>query len=132
MRVEKILNKLLKFQDKFLSQVDDLIDKEEDIEGRTGLFTVYGEGGGDFKLMVKNGRIAWADNNAEILHHFKTHEDTFLSLIVNEISLQEAMNKRLVSIEDKKTGQLDLVEMYKWQEGFNRLGNTLREIMKRR
>jgi len=127
--VKRLLDRLIKLQDRYYPVIEEIRQEEGDIEGRCSILTVRGPKGGSYKLMVKNGRIAWADDSVKPIHHLVTSEDTLLDLLTGECSFREAVDKSWIAIRSTETGTLDVVEMEKWSRAFSRFEHLIRKFI---
>lgn len=125
--VKRIVDKLLKLQDKLYPYVADYYAAGE---GRVGLLRVVGVDGEEVLLKCEGGRLVYAKPGEKPHHVFKCTTDTFLSLVLGEEDFREALAKGHLVIESGFTGEVDVVEMEKWARAFERLRHVIRYVAK--
>lgn len=124
--IKRILDKLLSMQEKIYSEAKPYIVQGE---GIVSLLRVVGLSGETLLLKCEGGRIRYASGEETPIHIFKVSEDTFLDILSGDESVRQAITLNHMTIENTKTGNIDLVEMQKWSRAFEELRGLLREII---
>ena len=121
--VKKIIDKLLRLQQRFIPEVQEYADQ---VEARVSLLKVTGIDGENVLLKYNRGRLDYATGNEKPVHVFRTMSDTFLSILIGDEELREAITKDRFVIEDAATATINVVECEKWAKAFNNLKGMLR------
>lgn len=125
--VKKIIDKLLKLQNRFYPEVKEYYTIGK---GKISLLRVIGVDGESVLLKCNGSRIEYARGDETPEHIFRCTTDTFLDIISGEETLREAITKGHFSIENSKTGTIDLVEMQRWASAFERLKGIVRRYVR--
>lgn len=128
--IEKILDKLIKVQEKFYGEWKHAIADEGNVEGRSSFLEVVGPDGGSFKLEIYRGFIRRANGAVRPSHIIRIAEDAFLGILTRETTLDECFDKREAVILDFSDEKINIVELIKWKKIFNRLGNVIDKVLK--
>lgn len=76
-----------------------------------------------YDLVTEDGKFITGVGNISV-------HNTFLDIISGEETLREAITKGHFSIENSKTGTIDLVEMQRWASAFERLKGIVRRYVR--
>jgi len=124
--IKRILDKVLSMQERFYPEAKPYIMQGE---GLVSLLRVVGLDGETLLLKCEGGRIRYASGDENPIHIFKVSEDTFLDILSGDESLRQAITLNHMTIENTRTGQIDLVEMQKWSRAFEELRGLLKVMI---
>ena len=135
MTAKKILDNLLRMQETLRENMQnedrEYIEREiiDEGTGRVGEVWIEGEGGGVFKLCVDNdGNLTYADEKTNSDNIIKLSIDTFIAILLREMTFQQAYMRGNVSVE----GENWFYHAVKFIKGLKRLEYPLYYILKER
>lgn len=116
--IKKLVDKIISLQSKYRP---DLEEYYREGEGRVALLRVVGMDGETLLLKEHGGRIKYATGNENPVHIFRCSSDTFLDILANETTIRKEATLGHFTIEDAKSGEINLVELEKWSKAFDRM-----------
>lgn len=122
---KEIIDLVIRLQDKFTTDLEEYMQEGE---GRIALLRVIGSGGENILLKEEGGRIKYALESDKPVHIFKCSEDTFLDILDNKTTVRQEWNLGHFTIEDAKSGEVNMTEIFKWSRAFDRMKGLLKEV----
>ena len=124
--IKRIIDKLLSMQEKLYPEARAYYAQGE---GLVSLLRVVGIDGEALLLKCEGGRIRYASGDESPIHIFRVSEDTFLDILSGEETVRDAITLNHMTIENTRTGEIDLVEMQKGSRAVEELRGLRREVI---
>lgn len=122
--IRKLVDKIMDLQEKYRPDLEEYVHEGKD---RVALLRVVGTSGETLLLKEQGGHIRYATGKETPVHIFRCSEDTFLDILANDTTIRKeaTLGRRHFTIEDAKSGEINIVELAKWSRAFDRMRGLL-------
>ena len=123
--IKGLVDKLIGLHKQFYPDLEEYIKEGK---GNVALLRVVGMSGETLMLKEENGKLKYAEASDKPVHVFRCSEDTFLDILANDTTVRKEATLGHFTIEDAKSGEINLIEIEKWSKAFERMRGLLLKV----